>query len=58
MNDEDIMNIVDNIFKEIDVDDIIEEMGGKSDEDGPLSDDIVMALAIAVMTSQKLTKKL
>jgi len=40
INDEDFMNIVD-VFKEMDVDNIIEEMGGKSDEDGPLSDDCI-----------------
>jgi len=39
LNDEDFMNIVDDVFEEMDVDNIIEEMGGKSDEDGPLSDD-------------------
>jgi len=39
MNDEDFMNIVDEVFEEMEVDDIIEEMGGESDEDGPLSDD-------------------
>jgi len=39
MNDEDIMNIVNNVFKKMDVANIIEEMGGESDEDGPLSDD-------------------
>jgi len=39
MNDENLMNIVNEIFEEIGVDDIIEEMGDKSDEDHPLSDD-------------------
>jgi len=40
MNNEDfMMNNVD-VFEEMDVDNIIEEeMGGESDEDGPLSDD-------------------
>jgi len=39
MNDEDLMNIVNEIFEEMEVDDIIEEMGSESDEDHPLSDD-------------------
>jgi len=43
MNDEDLMNIVNEVFEEIEVDDIIEEMDGEdhplSDEDHPLSDD-------------------
>jgi len=39
MNDEDLMNIVNGVFEEMEVDDIIEEMGGESDEDHPLSDD-------------------
>jgi len=39
MNDEDFMNVVDDVFEEMDVYDSIEEMGGESDEDGPLSDD-------------------
>jgi len=39
MNNEDFINIVDDVFEEMDVDDIIEEIGGESDEDGPLSDD-------------------
>jgi len=39
MNDKDFMNIVDDVFEEMEVDNIIEEMGGESDEDGPLSDD-------------------
>jgi len=39
MNDEDFMNIVDDVFEEMNVDNIIEEMGGESDEDGPLADD-------------------
>jgi len=39
MNDEDLMNIVNEIFGEIKVNDIIEEMGVESDEDHPLSDD-------------------
>jgi len=39
MNDEDLMNIVNGVFEEMDVDDIIEEMGGESDENHPLSDD-------------------
>jgi len=30
MNDEDIMNIVNEVFKEMEVNDIIEEMGGES----------------------------
>jgi len=38
MNDDDLMNIVNEIFEEIEVDDIIQEMGGESDEDH-LSDD-------------------
>jgi len=38
MNDEDLMNIVNEIFDEIEIDDIIEEMDGESDEDHPLSD--------------------
>jgi len=33
MNDEDFMNIVDD--EEMDVDNIAEEVGGESDEDGP-----------------------
>jgi len=32
MNDKDLMNIVNKIFQEIEVDDIIEEMSGESDE--------------------------
>jgi len=39
MNNEDFMNIVDDVFEEINIDDIIEEMGSESYEDGPLSDD-------------------
>jgi len=39
MNDEDFMNIVDDVFEEMDVGNIIEEMDGESDENGPLSDD-------------------
>jgi len=39
MNNENLMNIVNEIFEEIEVDDIIEEMGGESDKDHPLSDD-------------------
>jgi len=39
MNDEDFMNIVDNVFEEMDADDIIEEMGDKSDEDRCHSND-------------------
>jgi len=39
MNDEDFMNIVDDVFDEINMDDIIEEMGGELDEEGPLSED-------------------
>jgi len=39
MNDENLMNIVNEVFEEIETDDIIEEMGGESDEDHPLSDD-------------------
>jgi len=39
MNDEDLINIVNEVFEEMEVDDIIEEMDGKSsDEDQPLSD--------------------
>jgi len=30
MNDEDIMNIVNEVFEEMEVNDIIEEMGGES----------------------------
>jgi len=33
------MNTVDKVFEEMKVNDIIEEMGGESDENGPLSDD-------------------
>jgi len=33
------MNIVNEVFEKIEVDDIIEEMGSESDEDHPLSDD-------------------
>jgi len=36
---EDLMNNVNEIFEEIEVDDIIQEMGGKSDEDHPLYND-------------------
>jgi len=39
INDENFMNIVDDVFEEMDIDNIIEEMGGESDEDGQLSDD-------------------
>jgi len=40
MNDEDFMNIVEDVFEEMDVNNIVEEkMSGQSDEDGPLSDD-------------------
>jgi len=43
MNDEDFMNIVDDVFEEMNIDiiedNIIEEMGGESDEEGPLSED-------------------
>jgi len=44
MNDKDLMNIVDEIFEEMEMEkmeeDIIEEMGGESlDEDQSLSDD-------------------
>jgi len=40
INNEDLMNIVDDVLEEMDIDNIIEEeMGGESDEDGPLSDD-------------------
>jgi len=39
MNDEDLMNIVNEIFDEIEVDKIFEEMDTKSDEDHLLSDD-------------------
>jgi len=38
INDEDFMNIVDDVFEEMDIDNIIEEMGGESDEDGPSND--------------------
>jgi len=34
MNDEDFTNIVDEVFEEMEVDYIIEEIGGESDEDG------------------------
>jgi len=37
-NDEDLMNIVNEVFEEMEVDDIFEEMG-ESNEDHPLSDD-------------------
>jgi len=33
------MNIVNEAFEEMEVDNIIEQMGGESDEDGSLSDD-------------------
>jgi len=39
MNDEDLMNIVNEVFEEMEVDNVIEEMGGESDEDESLSDD-------------------
>jgi len=39
INDDDLMNIVNEIYDEIEVDDIIEEMDGESDEDHPLSND-------------------
>jgi len=40
INDENLMNIVDEVFQEMEVDDIIEEMSGKSsDEDHTLSND-------------------
>jgi len=40
MNDKDIMNIVDEIFEELEVHDIIEKIGGESsDKDQALSDD-------------------
>jgi len=40
INDEDIMNIVDEVFEEMEVDDIIEEIGDESsDEDHVLSAD-------------------
>jgi len=40
INDGNFMNIVDDMLEEMDVDNIIEEeMGGESDENGPLSDD-------------------
>jgi len=40
MNDEDIVNIVDEVFEEIEVDDIIEEIGDESsNEDHVLSAD-------------------
>jgi len=40
INDEDLMNIINKVFEEMEVDDIIEEMDGESsDEDQPLSDD-------------------
>jgi len=47
------MNIVNEVFEEIEVDDI-EEMGGESDRYLMT----VIALVIAVRTSQKLMKKL
>jgi len=56
MNDEDFMNIVDDIFEEMDIGDIIEEMGGESDEDGPLFDD--SDCISDCRTSQKLAKNL
>jgi len=38
--DEDLMNIINEVFEEMEVEDIIEEMDGESsDEDQPLSDD-------------------
>jgi len=40
INDEELMKIVNEVFEEMEVDDIIEEMDGESsDEDQPLSDD-------------------
>jgi len=39
MNDEDFINIVDNVFEEMNVDNIIEKIGGESDKDGPLFND-------------------
>jgi len=52
-----MMKIVDDVFEEMDVNDIIEEMSGESDEDGHYLM-IAIALVIAVKTSQKLAKKL
>jgi len=57
ITDEDLMNIVNEVFEEMEVDNIIEEMDGESsDEDQPLSDD--SATVIVVKTLQKLAKKL
>jgi len=39
INDEDFVNIVGEVFEKMEVDDIIEEMDGESNEDGSLSDD-------------------
>jgi len=44
MNDENIMNIVDEVFKEIEVDDIIEEMGGYRK-----SSDYLMTVTVSVI---------
>jgi len=49
MNDEDLMNIVNEIFEEIEVDDIIEEMGGESHENHPLSDDSDCSASVIVV---------
>jgi len=38
INDENFMNIVDDVFEKMDIDNIIEEMGDESDEDGPFFD--------------------
>jgi len=38
INMNDFMNIVDDVFEEMKVDNIKEEMGGESDEDGPSDD--------------------
>jgi len=49
-------NIVDEVFEEIEVNDIIEEIGSELDEDR-LSDDVTASM-IVVKTLQKLMKKL
>jgi len=39
INDEDFVNIVDEVFEEMEVDDLIEEIGDESDENHVLSAD-------------------
>jgi len=57
MNDENLMNIVDEVFEEMEVDDIIEKMDDESDEDQPLSI-VTMTIVIVMRTLRKLVKKL